>query len=45
MGRKANGEVKYRSNLLVVRILTNRSTKLTAFYASRNCLAAASRAE
>ena len=28
---KAPGEVKYRSNLMVVRILTNRSTKQTAF--------------
>ena len=32
MGCKADGEVKYRSNLMVVRILTRRPTKQTAFY-------------
>ena len=31
MGCKANDEVKYRSNLMVVRILTRRSTQQTAF--------------
>ena len=28
---KADGEVKYRSNLMVVRILTRRPTQQTAF--------------
>ena len=32
MGCKADGEVKYRSNLLVVRILTRRPTKQTAYF-------------
>ena len=32
MGCKAHGEVKYRSNLMVVRILTRRATKQPAFY-------------
>ena len=35
MGCKADGEVKYRSNLMVVRILTRRPTKQTAFYSPR----------
>lgn len=32
MGCKADDEVKYRSNLSVVRILTRRPTQQTAFY-------------
>ena len=35
MGCKADGEVKYRSNLMVVRILTSHPTKQAAFYAPR----------
>ncbi len=35
MGCKAHGAAKYRSNLLVVRILANRATPQTAFYLPR----------
>ncbi len=35
MGCKALGEAKYRSNLMVVRILARRVTRQTAFYAPR----------
>gem|GEM_PF-4513457 len=35
MGCKADGEVKYRSNLMVVRILTRHPTQQTAFYSPR----------
>ena len=35
MGCKAHGEAKYRSNLMVVRILANRATQQTAFYLPR----------
>ena len=38
MGCKAQVEVKYRSNLLVVRILTKPATKQTAFYAPRQAI-------
>ena len=36
MGCKAQVEVKYRSNLSVVRILTKPATRQTAFYAPRH---------
>ncbi len=36
MGCKAHGEVKYRSNLMVVRILTSRATRQTAFSSPRH---------
>ena len=32
MGRKARGKAKYRSNLIVVRILAIRATPQAAFY-------------
>ena len=33
---KADGKVKYRSNLMVVRILTRHPTKQIAFYSPAN---------
>ena len=35
---KAPGEVKYRSNLMVVRILTRRVTQQSAFYSPRQSI-------
>ena len=35
---KAPGEVKYRSNLMVVRILTRRGTQQSAFYSPRQSI-------
>ena len=35
MGCKADGEDEHRSNLMVVRISSNRPTQQTAFYAPR----------
>ena len=36
MGCKAHSEAKYRSNLMVVRILVNCVTRQTAFYSPRS---------